>query len=58
MMFLVIQFFYYRRNELKDEWEMIKWKHQALKSKKRKTERLFGDDGGRVRSLVDSVRTP
>ena len=37
---------------------MIKWKHQALKNKERKTEGLFGDDGGRVRSLVDSVRIP
>lgn len=29
-------FFYYRRNELKDEWEMIKWKHQAFKKEKLK----------------------
>lgn len=44
MILVIYCFLYYRRNELKHEWEMIKWKRQAFKNKK-ETEGLFGDGG-------------
>lgn len=49
-MILVVYYFILGRNELKHEWEIIKWKRQAFKNKK-ETEGYLGMVVGRVREF-------